>query len=125
MLSNPQNVSVVGKKREGIQTLLADKMRAKADDISNKGQRGVWLDGILHSHRDVIGHARMLLVPEPHKCHSSAHGLGRVSIVPTPWSNKQQVVSESRYERQKSLKSMATDEAPWQNACLAPTSPCV
>ena len=88
----------------------------EADDISDKGKLGVWLDGMLYRNRDIIGHAWMSPVPEPHKCHPSVHSLGHVSVVPIAWSNEQQVISESRHERQESLKRVNSSGArPYHN----------
>lgn len=88
----------------GIQTILVEKVSAEADDVSDERKPSVWLNGVLDSNRNVICHARMPPVPEPHERHPSVHGLSHVSVVPISWPNKQQVISESRRERQKSLR---------------------
>lgn len=88
----------------GMQTILAEEVSTEADDIPDKGQLGVWFNGMLNSNRNVIGHAWMSPVPEPHECHPSVHSLGHVRRVLIPWSDKQQVISESRRERHKSPK---------------------
>jgi hypothetical protein len=87
--------------------MLIDKLSAEADDISNKDKLGVWLNGMFYSNRDVVCHARMSLVPKPHNCHSFIHSLGHICIVSVSWSNKQQVISEGRHERQKCQKRAA------------------
>lgn len=75
-------------RKEGVQTILVEEVSTETDDISNKGELGVWLNGVLDDDRNVICHAWVSPIPEPHKCHPSVHGLSHISIVPIPWSDK-------------------------------------
>ena len=75
---------------------MAEEVSTEADDISNKGEVGVRLNGMLHSNRDVICHTWVPPVPDSQKCHSCVHCLGHVSIVSIPWPNKEQVISERK-----------------------------
>lgn len=75
-------------RKEGVQTIVVEEVSTETDDVSNKGELGVGLNGVLDSDRNVICHARVSPIPEPHKCHPSVHSVGHVRIVPIPWSDK-------------------------------------
>ena len=75
---------------------MVEEVSPEADDVSNQGVLGVWFDGVLHSNRDIICHTWVPPVPDSQKRHPRAHGLSHVSVVPTPWPNQEQIISERK-----------------------------